>query len=359
MKEHILVVGGYGHVGRLICQKLGQRYPGKVIAAGRILNKSAKFCKTTNGTVMPLELDTTKPLPLDLFDTVKLVIMCLDQRDTDFVQACFANKVYYIDISANHSFLSRIEDLEAEAIKNEIAAVLSVGLAPGLTNLLTSHTKSCLDYTEAIDIYVMLGLGDQHGRAAIEWTIDNLNTSFHVYSNREKVMVDTFLNGKTTYFGRELGARTGYRFNFSDQHSLPHTLQVPTVSTRLCFDSQVITNIIALFKRAGIFRLLKYQYFRKVMIWFFSRIRWGKEIYALKIDAWGEVSGKKVIAECDIHGQQEALITAAIAARAGEELYTAKGLKGIYHLEELFDISSFYPEVTVPRVRITEVGKKN
>ncbi|TYR81325.1 saccharopine dehydrogenase [Priestia megaterium] len=358
MKEHILVVGGYGHVGSLICQKLGKRYPGKVIAAGRKLSNAIEFCQTTNGTVLPLELDITKPLPLDLFDTVKLVIMCLDQRNIDFVHACFSSQVAYIDISANYSFLSRIEKLEAEAIKNETAAVLSVGLAPGLTNLLASHIKSCLDYTEAIDIYVMLGLGDRHGKAAIEWTVDNLNTSFYVYSNREHVKVDPFRNGKTTYFGRELGERTGYRFNFSDQHSLPHTLQVPSVSTRLCFDSRVMTKLIALSKRAGIFHLLKYQSLRKMMVWFLSKIRWGKEIYALKIDAWGEVNGKKVLAEADIHGQQEALITAAIAAKAGEELYTAKGLQGIYHLEEFLDIYSLDSYVIAPKVRITEAGNK-
>ncbi|WP_128893922.1 saccharopine dehydrogenase family protein [Longirhabdus pacifica] len=359
MKEHILVVGGYGHVGKMICEKLGKRYPGKVIAAGRNLNKSVEFCNTTNNTVMPLELDISKPLPVDLFDRIQLVVMCLDQKDTDFVRACFKNKVNYIDISANHSFLACIEELEGEAKKNEVASVLSVGLAPGLTNLLAKHTKSYLDYTESIDIHIMLGLGDQHGKAAIEWTINNFNTSFHVYSNWKEVKVDTLSDGKRTHFGKELGKRTGYRFNFSDQHTLPHTLQVPTVSTRLCFDSQVITNIVALCKQVGIFRLLKYSFFRKAMVWFFSKIKWGKEIYALKIDVLGEIKGKKVIAECDMQGSQEALITATIAATASEKLVTAKELKGIYHLDELLDIASFYPDVIVPKVRITEVDKKH
>lgn len=354
MKDHILVVGGYGHVGRLICQQLGNLYPDKVIAAGRSFSKAREFCSTTNGSVIPLELDITKSLPSDLFETVRIVVMCLDQKDTGFIQACFANNVDYIDISANHSFLSRIEELQTEAMNHKTAAVLSVGLAPGLTNLLARHTKSYLDNTEEMDIYVMLGLGDRHGRAAIEWTIDNLNTRFQVYSNWKKVNVDTFSSGKTTYFGKELGERKGYRFYFSDQNSLPHTLQIPTVSTRLCFDSKVITYVIMLLKRVGIFRLIKYQSIRKVMVWLFSKIRWGKELYALKIDAFGEVSGKRVKAECSIQGRQEALLTAKIAAKLTEKLYTMKGLNGIYHLEELFDIDSFYPDVIAPHVRITE-----
>ncbi|SMO71932.1 saccharopine dehydrogenase family protein [Melghirimyces algeriensis] len=357
MKDQILVVGGYGHVGRLICEQLGKRYPGKVIAAGRRLSQAEEFCKTTNGRVIPRELDTTKPLPSDLLDKVKLVVMCLDQRNLDFVQACFANRVDYIDISANASFLSRVETLEAEAIKNETTAVLSVGLAPGLTNLLAKYTTRYMDQTEAIDIYVLLGLGDQHGKAAIEWTIDHLDTSFYVYSNREKVKAETFDDGKTTDFGRDLGDRTGYRFNFSDQHSLPHTLKVPTVSTRLCLDSRTVTKIFALCKRAGIFHLLKYQSLRTLAVWLLSKIRWGREIYALKIDAWGEVGGKRVLAECALHGQKEASITAAIATRVSEELYTNKWLKGIYHIEELFDIDSLCSDI-IPEVHITEIGKE-
>ncbi|MBD1373204.1 saccharopine dehydrogenase [Hazenella sp. IB182357] len=359
MKEHILVVGGYGHVGQQICRKLGNIYPGKVIAAGRSSNKAVEFCDTTNGTVIPLELDITKPLPTDLFDTIKLVVMCLDQKDTNFVRACFSNQVYYIDISADYSFLREIESLEAVVDNHGAAAVLSVGLAPGLTNLLASHVKSYLDYTEEIDIYVMLGLGDQHGTAAIEWTIDNVNKKFHIYSNREMMKVEALSDGKKTYFGKEIGKRTGYRFNFSDQHSLSRTLQVPTVSTRICFDSSFNMNIFLLLKRIGIFHFIKYRFFRKIMVGLFSKIRSGKEIYALKLDVFGKIGGKKVIAECDIHGRKEASITATIAARVCEKLYTAKGLKGVYHLEELFDISSFYPDITAPKVRITEVSKRN
>lgn len=38
-KEDIVVVGGYGHVGRTICEILEKKYPGKVFAAGEVLKK--------------------------------------------------------------------------------------------------------------------------------------------------------------------------------------------------------------------------------------------------------------------------------------------------------------------------------
>lgn len=47
--------------------------------------------------------------------------------------------------------------------------MLSIGLAPGLTNLLAAHAHRLLDEVTELDIFIMLGLGDRHGKAAMEW----------------------------------------------------------------------------------------------------------------------------------------------------------------------------------------------
>ncbi|KIV54297.1 hypothetical protein AM501_18810 [Aneurinibacillus migulanus] len=73
MKEHIVVVGGYGRVGQTICRELGELYPGKVYAAGRSLECAEQFSRTTGRKVRP-----------------------------------------YVDISANDSFLTQVEELREE-----------------------------------------------------------------------------------------------------------------------------------------------------------------------------------------------------------------------------------------------------
>jgi len=57
MKNDIVVVGGYGHVGKMICRDLGELYPGKVYAAGRSFSRAEQFSRSTNGKVRPLELN--------------------------------------------------------------------------------------------------------------------------------------------------------------------------------------------------------------------------------------------------------------------------------------------------------------
>ena len=114
--KNILVIGGYGQVGRVICKTLSQIYPGKVIAAGRNFEKAKKFSLSMNNKVLPLNLDIYNlEASHEVFTHAQLVIMCLDQKDTNFVEMCIQNKVHYIDISPSYNIgsKSRIRTLKS------------------------------------------------------------------------------------------------------------------------------------------------------------------------------------------------------------------------------------------------------
>jgi saccharopine dehydrogenase-like NADP-dependent oxidoreductase len=176
LSDKIIVVGGYGQVGKVICEELGQIYPYKVYAAGRNFQKAEQFSIHTGGKVLPLQLDVNKPIEDDFFLDVSMVVMCLDLQYTDFVQACAKHHVDYVDITADYSVMSKIQQIHPTAS----TVVLSVGLAPGITNMLVKQGKHRLDQVDAADIYILLGLGESHGRAAIEWTVDNLSAVYSV-----------------------------------------------------------------------------------------------------------------------------------------------------------------------------------
>ncbi|MCQ6561366.1 saccharopine dehydrogenase family protein [Paenibacillus mendelii] len=351
MKENIIVVGGYGHVGQTICRQLGELYPGKVYAAGRNFTRAEQFSATTGGKVKPLQMNVSDGFEPDMANRVKLVIMCLDQSDTAFVRSCFQYGIRYMDVSANHSFLAEVERLQEEACFYEVTAVLSIGLAPGLTNLLALQAKKLTDHVDTLDIAIMLGMGDQHGNAAIEWTVDNLAADFHVVKEGGEVAVQSFTDGRLTDFGAKLGYRRAYRFNFSDQHVLPRTLGVPNVSTRLCFDSAAVTGWIAGLRAVGLLRLLKLKPVRRAVVARLGKIRFGEDLYAVKIDAKGRKDHKAVYVECFLHGRNEAQATAQAAAAVAERLYGSGLPHGVYHIEQLFDLDCILhalgPEVTI------------
>ncbi|WP_028403139.1 saccharopine dehydrogenase family protein [Ectobacillus panaciterrae] len=342
MTEKIIVVGGYGQVGQVICKELGELHPGKVFAAGRNFEKAEQFSLRTGRKVLPLTLDVhERPFPIDLLEGVSLVIMCLDQQDTEFIQQCVKQKVNYIDITASYTFLSEVQKIKPA----ESTIVLSVGLAPGLTNMLTKQGTQAMDQVNSADIYILLGLGEQHGRAAIEWTVDTLNAVYSVRHNGKKEQVESFTDGKYSEFPAGLGRRKAYRFNFSDQHVLPTTLGIPSVSTRLCFDSAMMTSLLAGLKKTGLYRLLQQPFIRSRVVNLFEKSHWGSEIYVIMVDAVGLIDGKSVNYRGSIYGQKEFDITGKVAAFVAKNMYAKEFQPGVFHMEALFQPTELFEDL--------------
>ncbi|MDP5274554.1 saccharopine dehydrogenase family protein [Chengkuizengella axinellae] len=337
MKDKIIVIGGYGQVGQIISKDLGELFPGKVFAAGRSYRKAKEFCDLSKGNVQPLQVNVNENFLSDhMLKETLVVVMCLDQQNTQFMERCFQHHIHYVDITASYEFLTKVRNIKLERSPLQSSAVLSVGLAPGLTNMLVKHTIEQMDEVNSADIYIMMGVGDQHGKAGIKWMINNLDSEFPVIENGVEKQVRSFENGLKTEFPNHLGHRKAFRFNFTDQHVLPHTLGIGSVSTRLCFDSIVLTNLIALFKKVGVFRLLKIRFLHQITLALFEKLSFGGDIWVIKVKAEGYINSKKAIIETSLHGHKESFITGKVAGFVAKELYMNKYPQGIFHIEELF-----------------------
>lgn len=190
---------------------------------------------------------------------------------------------------------------------------------------------------ERADIFVLLGLGDAHGEAAIRWTIENLNSKFSIRENGVVKHVASFSEGKRTIFPLGIGKRSAYRFNFSDQHVIPKTLEIPSASTWVCFDSALTTNLFALYKKIGLLNALRYKPLQQLVVKIFKTLHFGSDIFMMKVDAHGMVRGKDTFYECAVSGHGEGRGTALIASEVAASLYSAPFSPGVFHIEQLFD----------------------
>ena len=48
-RNKYLVIGGYGVVGRVVCEYLGAKFPGRVVAAGRNMHAASAFASSSSG----------------------------------------------------------------------------------------------------------------------------------------------------------------------------------------------------------------------------------------------------------------------------------------------------------------------
>jgi saccharopine dehydrogenase (NAD+, L-lysine forming) len=339
MKENILVIGGYGQVGRHVCLELARAVPGRVVAAGRDLRKARAFAEATNGVVLPREVDITREADEDLFDDVQLVVVCVPQKDPAFVEACLNTGTHYIDITELYDFLSQVERLDDLAQSRGATAQLSVGLSPGLTNLLVKQCVSQLDSAERAEIYVMVGDGNEHGDTLLELMLDHMTQDIVIPEDGSVQRYQPFTDGKTTTFPDDLGQHRAYRYEFPEPHVLPGTLGLERVSHRTCSDSRFVTWMMHALQRVGFWKLLRFSFVKSAVKRGMSGAS-GSDVVALKVIVSGESGGEPVTLEAAATGRDVNLNTGRFAAIIAEEISSGTYPNGVHHVEELFELSN-------------------
>lgn len=347
----ILVVGGYGGVGRTVSIELNERFPGQVVVAGRNFQKAQDFAQGTNNQVVPAKLDISRmdEVAASLDDNVALVVSCVEEQDTQFVEQCIERGIYYVGISATHELLSRIEPLDGKARKHGSTVLLSAGLAPGLTNLLASHSTAVLDEVDSVDIFLLLGMGEVHGESSNRWVLDNLNSAYRVRESGEEKRVQAFGESKQTVFPGDAGKRSAFRFNFSDQHTVVRTLGIGSASTWMCFDSAFFTRFIYVEKKLGLLSLLRFAPVKRMYLKALGSIHMGSDLFIAQVVSNGTTRGKRASYSCSVSGHGEGRTTGLVAAEVAELLYTSGAPPGVFHIEQIFD---------QPREFIEGLGKR-
>ncbi|GHB45989.1 hypothetical protein GCM10007094_39120 [Pseudovibrio japonicus] len=322
----------------MIAERLAPELPGRIALAGRSLNKAktaaAKVGYDTEGRAVDIfAMDVG-----DALNDIELVLVCLDQTSTGFVELCLSRGIHYVDISAEHDFHSQVEALDDLAKRNEATALLSVGTAPGLTNLLSARARDQMEQLDRIDILLQFGLGDHHGQAAVEWMFNNLDTTYSVMDNGNARQVRSFGESIALGLPNSREKRSAYRFNFSDQHVIGRTLEVPSVSTWVQFENRLTTWLFAVSSRAGLGRLLRRPFWRKIAVWLFMNVHIGSDVCGVAVRARGRAKNGAEEITVGVIGRNEAKMTAIIAAEMTRQVLTLNQEAGVSHSEQTIEI---------------------
>ncbi|NRQ36991.1 saccharopine dehydrogenase [Nonomuraea sp. NN258] len=308
----MLVIGGYGAVGAQVSTTLDGWFPSQVIAAGR----------NPDGARLPA---TVRRVRLDLADIaglerlldpgdIAVVVLCVEPADATVAETCLSRGVHLVDVGASDHLLRQVEDLADRATVGGATGVLSVGVAPGLTNLLARRVHERLGGAQQIDITVLLGAGEQHGADAVGWTVSRLARPAAARPRR--------------YLMPGHGRRTAHPLDFSDQHSLRRTLGVPSVTTRLCLDSAFSTALLAGLRRLGVFRRPT---LRRLITTALSRVHLGGDGFAVRVDG---VNGDRHAALA-LTGNGQSRATALVAAYVTRAVLDGALPTGIHHIDQL------------------------
>ncbi|MFI8100561.1 saccharopine dehydrogenase [Streptomyces sp. NPDC086023] len=219
-----------------------------------------------------------------------------------------------MDVGATHRLLEEVSELHDTAAGAGATAVLSVGVAPGLTNLLARRVNDPVGGAERIDLTVLLGAGERHDSDAVRWTVAGLGEP--VAARALRLPVPGF------------DTRTAHPFPFSDQHALRRTLGVPEVTTRLCLDSRPLTAALFALRRTGLLGGARRQ---RLLTGVFGRVHLGGDGFAVRADAH---RGDRH-ATLTLTGRGQSRATGLVAAHVVRTLLTQPVPPGVHHLDQL------------------------
>ncbi|GAA4954590.1 hypothetical protein GCM10023224_44980 [Streptomonospora halophila] len=257
--------------------------------------------------------------PTRALDGADAVVMCTEQDGGRVARACLERGMGYVDVSASAPRLRAVAALDGLARRRGATAVLSVGLAPGVTNLLA---RSATDAGGAgpIRMGVLVGAGEHHGPGALDWILDSMEQAGGPSRLR---------------FPPPYGVRTAYRFPFSDQYTLPETLGAPAAETALCLDTRVLTPLLATARRPVAARLLRRPRVRAAVRRALLRVHAGGDGFAVTA-ARGPVTAW-------FSGRSQSRASGVAAALAAGRL---PGLApGVHHIEQAVEPVGFLTEL--------------
>ncbi|TYB62246.1 NAD(P)H-binding protein [Nonomuraea sp. PA05] len=311
----ILILGGYGAVGREAAHALTGHPDTNVVVAGRNPGKATPIPATTAMRVDAADsTDLAKAL-----DGVDTVLMCAEIDNVRVARACVERGIDYVDVTASHHLLAGLQTLDGPARQHGATIALSVGLIPGITNLLA---RVCAERSPSGELLIgaLLGSGEAHGPAALAWTLDGLGQ----------------LEGSWSMpFPEPYGERTVHRFPFSDQFTLPGTLGLTSARTGLCLDSRLVTRLLSVAGRPAVARLLRRPQVRRLLLSALSTAHVGGDGFAVTVRC-GTI-------QASLAGRRQSRATGRVAARLIRQL---PGLPpGAAHIEQLVDPVPFLTEL--------------
>ncbi len=356
-EKGILIVGGYGHVGRLIAKDMAPRFPGRVVVAGRNGERAQAFAEELGNGARGIALDATDSAAVEkALEGMMLVISCIDQEEPHLLRSAVAGGLTYIDISAELDLWEHARELEDEAKQNGARVLIGSGLVPGTAGVMARKAVAETGPGSTLDVGILLSIGDNFGTAALDWMIGASGREFTISENGRNRQVRAMAEKRRMVFPNPVGQRTVMRFAIPDQVYYPETLGVRRAGSWVALEPGWIATFFTLFVQSGLLRLLQRLQLQRGLT---SAFEWlqrryeGRNTYVLTVKAEGPDGAVNLyIADRDESGG-----TAVSATIMAEALLQDTNIKpGVWLPEQVFEPAPYFNELERRGIALQELS---
>lgn len=255
---NVLIIGGYGVVGRQIAALLAHRHPQLTLTlAGRSLPAAQAAAQELPGAQAAcIDIASANPLR-GLTAPVDVIVAAVNDDDDHLLLAAAARGLPLIDITR---WTERVQTGAARLLALPQPSVLSAPIVfasswmAGLAATLAREAALTLATVERIDIDILYALKDRSGPNSVAY-MDRLATPFRVMEEGRQVWASPLSDPRDVAFADGPTARTA-RFDAPDQFTLPTLTGARNVATRIAFDDPWSSWALRAAVRSGLWRLL-------------------------------------------------------------------------------------------------------
>jgi len=339
----ILIVGGYGVVGRRIAALLAPRFPDRVLIAGRDETRAEGLCRELGRGTRARRIDVNDAPSIEgALGGVGTIMTCVAQREQHLLRAAIARGVGYTDIAPRLAFWQGAREMTADARRTGARIVLGAGLSPGISNMMAQKLARAAGHVDRVETAILLSLGDEYGPDSLHHVLEAVTQPFTVLERGHRHDGVPFSRGERIDFPPPLGPRTAYLFPWSDVVYYPKTLGATTALGRFALEPAWASWLAAGLVRAGARRWLERPGFARGNSRAIDRL---KRRYA-DHDRFGlvvTVEGGGLVRRMSLAGRRQADATAAGAAEFARALAAGEvDRPGVWLPEEVISHESFF-----------------
>jgi saccharopine dehydrogenase-like NADP-dependent oxidoreductase len=217
MLNKILVLGGYGNFGKLICEYLGQRSDIELTIAGRNKQKADRLCDSLRSgkalsQLSSLQIDIHSDKFQKTLSEIKpniVIHTCgpFQGQDYHVPKACIESGCHYIDLADDRRFVCDFPPLDVLAKKNNVIAISGASSVPGLSSVIIDHYITEFSEIKDIEFFIVPGSNVDIGEATLSGILSYVGRAFKTWEQGISTERYGWMDNRYKQFGNTLGKR--------------------------------------------------------------------------------------------------------------------------------------------------------
>jgi lysine 6-dehydrogenase len=238
------------------------------------------------------------------------------QFNINVMRVAIESGVNYLDLGGLYHITLKQLELDGQAKRAGITAILGCGCAPGITNILAMHGANKLDKVDSVYLYsgtaVFKKISGVKIAYAVPTLLDELTMNAYLYRNGKIVEVSPFSEEETLRFPAPIGEVKAYIVIHSELATIPHTINkgIKTAIFRIITSPATVSKLkmldeIGLTSKEAINIKGVSMSPREFLEKYFSslprpKIKKGDEAHIVRVDVIGEKDGEKAWCTFDV-----------------------------------------------------------